>query len=286
MFPLFSDGLRITLHTKGRLKAIIALMKQITSAHNEQLKHLAKLLSQAKARKEYGQTVLEGVHLLQVYLQNGFQPLQVYIPESKLNIHEISALRAELPDNLITVVGDAALSKITSLTEAEEVMTLIRIPQQESLPASGDCVVLDKVQDPGNVGTVLRSAAAAGIQQMVLSADSADVWSPKVLRSGMGAHFLLKLFTRVDLSEWRKMYTDKVWATALSEHNNFNLYEMDLQQPAAWVFGNEGSGVGQAMLSAVDGCVKIPMLGATESLNVAMAATVCLFEQMRQRLQA
>ncbi len=263
----------------------MAAMKQITSAHNEQLKHLSKLLSQAKARREHRQTVLEGVHLLQAYLQVGLPVQQVYVPESKVHQTEIGELLALLPEGAVTVVSHAALSKITSLSEAEDVMALIAVPEPPTLPKQGDCVVLERVQDPGNVGTIIRSAAASGVKQLVLSADCADVWSPKVLRSGMGAHFLLDIFPRVDLPQWCADYSGKIWATALSERNNHSLYGMDLREPAAWIFGNEGSGISRQLLAQVNGCVKIPMTGQTESLNVAMAATVCLFEQMRQRLQ-
>ena len=119
----------------------------------------------------------------------------------------------------------------------------------------------------------------------MLNADSADAWSPKVLRAGMGAHFLLRIHSRVDLAQWRSGYQEKLWATALSGRPQ-NLYTMALAEPAAWLFGNEGSGVSAAALALADGSVHIPMAGATESLNVAMAATVCLFEQMRQRMQA
>ena len=259
-------------------------MKLITSARNEQLKHLSKLLAQAKARRRHGQTVLEGVHLLQAFRQSGGQPLQVYIPESKQDSPEIRAALHALPHEAVTWVSNGVLAKITGLAEAEDVMTLIDIPFQTALPTEGDCIVLERVQDPGNVGTIMRSAAAAGIKQLVLSPDCADVWAPKVLRSGMGAHFLLSIHDRADLPEWSRRYTGNIWATALSETNNHNLYEMRLGEPAAWVFGNEGSGISPEMLEHVHGCVKIPMPGQTESLNVAMAATVCLFEQMRQRL--
>ncbi|MDO5640513.1 MAG: RNA methyltransferase [Neisseria sp.] len=261
-------------------------MKTITSAHNEQLKHLAKLLSQAKARREHKQTVLEGVHLLQTYLQAGYLPQQVYVPESKAGQAEIRDLVSQLPQDSVTLVSHAALAKITSLAEAEEIMALVGIPQPGDLPQAGDCVVLERVQDPGNVGTILRSAAASGVGHIVLSGDSADVWAPKVLRAGMGAHFLLKLHGRADLPQWRAGYGGKVWATALADCNNHSLYALDLREPAAWIFGNEGSGVSEALLAGVSGTVKIPMSGATESLNVAMAATVCLFEQMRQRLES
>ncbi len=260
-------------------------MKRITSAHNEPLKHLARLLSQARARREHGQTVLEGVHLVQTCLQHGLMPQQLYLPESRLHQPEIQALLAQLPEHLITLAANEALAKITSLSEGEDVMALLAIPEAGALPVGGDCVVLERVQDPGNVGTILRSAAASGVEQIVLNADSADAWSPKVLRAGMGAHFLLRIHSRVDLAQWRSGYQEKLWATALSGRPQ-NLYAMALAEPAAWLFGNEGSGVSAAALALADGSVHIPMAGATESLNVAMAATVCLFEQMRQRMQA
>ncbi|EGZ45356.1 TrmH family RNA methyltransferase [Neisseria wadsworthii 9715] len=265
------------------LLLIDLIMKYITSAQNEQLKHLAKLLSSAKERRICRQTVLEGTHLLDACLKAGWTPQHFYIPESKADKPEIQVLLKQLDERNTTIVGSAALSKITSLTEGEEVMTLVSLPDEPSLPNNGDCVVLEQVQDPGNIGTILRSAAAAGVRQIVLSKECADVWSPKVLRAGMGAHFLLKLYTRADLNIWRERYFGQVWATALG-HNNQSLYNINLKQPCAWIFGNEGSGVSQVMQEAANGTVRIPMLGETESLNVAMAATICLFEQMRQRL--
>lgn len=260
-------------------------MKYIESAQNETLKHLSKLISSAKYRRDNQQAVLEGTHLLDSYLQMQALPKQVYVPESQFALPEIQQLLGKLPENRVTVVSKGALSKISALTQGEEIATLIDLqPENQIAPVSGDCVVLERVQDAGNMGTILRSAAAAGVKQMVLSSDCVDVWSPKVLRAGMGAHFLLQICERVDLLAWRKNYRQRVLVTALSEHNNRGLYELDLrEQGNAWVFGNEGAGVSADLIAVADVCVKIPMLGATESLNVAMAATICLFEQMRQR---
>ena len=259
-------------------------MKTITSVHNESLRQLAKLLSSAKARRESGLAVLEGVHLLDACLNAGGSPQAVYVPQGRLDKAETQALLARLPEEKITVVSHGALEKISALSGGEDLMSLLACPQPNEWPQTGDCVVLERVQDPGNVGTILRSAAACGIRQIILGEDSVDVWSPKVLRAGMGAHFLLELYPRTDLAAWRANYRGVVRATALGGVNNRSLYELDLRRDSAWLFGNEGSGVSEAMLQAADGTVHIPMPGATESLNVAMAATVCLFEQMRQRL--
>ncbi|OAM42234.1 TrmH family RNA methyltransferase [Eikenella halliae] len=259
-------------------------MNTIESAQNPALKHLAKLLRSARTRRESGQAVLEGAHLLSAYLQAGGQVLQVYVPVSKMQQPETARLLAQLPPERVVQTAGAALQKITSLTDAEEITALIALPPAEPFDAGADCVVLERIQDPGNIGTILRSAAAAGVGQVVLSADCADAWSPKVLRAGMGAHFALRLFVEPDLAAWRERCRVPLLATAL-RRNSVNLYDCDLRAPAAWLFGNEGAGVSETMLAAASRLVHIPIAEQTESLNVAMAATVCLFEQMRQRLQ-
>lgn len=263
-------------------------MKIITSIHNEQLKLIAKLLQNAKSRREHRATVLEGVHLLDAYLNANQLPKRVFIPKNRLVSPEIQRIINRLPEHLITLVEPGVLNKISQLTESEDIMTWIELPISGNLPISDDCVVLENIQDSGNIGTILRSAAAAGVVQIVLSKGCADVWSPKVLRAGMGAHFLLKIHERVDLLAWRESFSGSVLVTALTKKNNVSLYDkqLDLTRSVAWVFGNEGSGVSADMLAQASAAVRIPMLGATESLNVAMAATICLFEQMRQRLNA
>ena len=255
----------------------------IESAQNPALKHLAKLLRSARARREGGQAVLEGAHLLAACLQAGGQVLQAYVPAHKMQQPETARLLARLPPERVVRTAGAALQKITSLTDAEEITALVALPPPAPFDGQADCVVLERIQDPGNIGTILRSAAAAGVGQAVLSADCADAWSPKVLRAGMGAHFALRLFVEPDLAAWRKQCRVPLLATAL-HRNSASLYGCDLRAPQAWLFGNEGAGVSETMLAAADRLVHIPMAGQAESLNVAMAAAVCLFEQVRQRL--
>ncbi|XXQ67576.1 TrmH family RNA methyltransferase [Neisseriaceae bacterium B1] len=259
-------------------------MHTITSSQNEQLKHLAKLLNQAKYRRQSQQAALEGVHLLDAYLNSNRLPENIFIPENRVQHPEVQALLCRLPENVCTLVSDNALSKISSLTQANDIISVIRLPESQNAPLAGDCIVLDRVQDPGNIGTVLRSAAAAGIEHVILGEGCADAYAPKVLRAGMGAHFLLHIYERVSLQNWCDAYSERILATALSEHRQCSLYDLDLHTPAAWLMGNEGSGIAPELLAKADVSVNIPMLGQTESLNIAMAATVCLFEQMRQRL--
>ncbi len=257
-------------------------MNVIQSSQNAKIKQLAKWLTQRKFRRQDKMTVLEGNHLLSSLLNSGEQPQAVFVPQNKLNDIEVRELLNRLPEHKIWMVEDAILQKISTLNQGEEIMSIYDIPNQDALPFNEDCVVLENVQDPGNVGTILRSCLASGVRYIVLSADAADVYSPKVLRAGMGAHFHLNMTVCNDLSEFLKSYKGQVLVTSLSEPNS-SLYQVDLQKTTAWVVGNEGAGVSAGIQQLATRCIKIPMAGQTESLNVAMATTVCLFEQMRQR---
>ncbi|MCP2040380.1 TrmH family RNA methyltransferase [Neisseria sp. HSC-16F19] len=257
-------------------------MQHITSPHNSALKQLAKLIRNRRERERSGMAVLEGVHLAESFIRAGRLPETLYVPAHRLMHPEVAALLAQVSADCVRVVADTALAKISSLVEADDIMMQVAIPTVARLPENEDCLVLERVQDPGNVGTILRSAAAAGIHRVVLDADCADVWSPKVLRAGMGAHAVLQVCTDVDLTAWRMQYRAPVYAAALGA-DALPLYDVDLRAPAAWLFGNEGSGLSAAALALADRHVLIPMAAGVESLNVAMAATVCVFEQQRQR---
>jgi len=142
-------------------------------------------------------------------------------------------------------------------------------------------VLLDGVQDPGNVGSILRSAGAAGITQVYCSAGTAFCWSPKVLGAAMGAHFVLEIFENVDLAELVR--ASNIAVLAMSGYAQERLYDVDLRQPVAWLLGHEGQGVSDELMSLASHQVVIPHAGRVESLNVAAAAAVCFFEQLRQR---
>ena len=141
--------------------------------------------------------------------------------------------------------------------------------------------MLESVQDPGNVGSLIRTAVAAGVRQIVLSAGCADVWSPRCLRAAQGAQWLADIYTDQSLSEFLASYRGDVAATVLE--GGENLYAQSLKQPVAWLFGNEGQGLSQGLADSANQRVTIPMPGAMESLNVNAAAAICLFEQVRQR---
>jgi len=165
---------------------------------------------------------------------------------------------------------------------------LAEIPLPETLPApdaNGDVLALAGVQDAGNLGTLLRTAVAAGVTQIWLDRQTTQAWSPKALRAGMGAQFCLSIAENVDLAQRLASSERRVLVTSL-ETGSVSLYALDLRQPSVWVFGSEGQGVPAALQALAHDRVRIPMPGQIESLNVGAATAVCLFEQVRQRLQA
>ncbi|HRH72077.1 MAG TPA: RNA methyltransferase, partial [Zoogloea sp.] len=153
--------------------------------------------------------------------------------------------------------------------------------QPDAGPLVDTCVVLDGVQDPGNLGTILRTAAAVGVEEVLLTPGCAQAWSPRVLRAAMGAHFGLRLREGCDVAPALAGFPGAILAADLRDA--VELYDMDLRPPVAWLFGSEGQGLSPAVATLATRRVLIPMPGGMESLNVGVAAGVCLFEQLRQR---
>jgi TrmH family RNA methyltransferase len=179
------------------------------------------------------------------------------------------------------VLGGTLFSGLSQLEQGVEILFVIATPgNAESAPLTQSAVLLDNVQDPGNVGSILRSAAAAGVQRILCGPGTAFAWSGKVLRAGMGAHFALRIEEGVDLEAALQSAQVPVYAT--SSHADCRLYQLDLSGPAVWIFGHEGQGVAPGLLKLATRRVAIPHAGPVESLNVAASAAVCLFEHLRQ----
>lgn len=174
-------------------------------------------------------------------------------------------------------------SNISPVIEGVGVLFVVKIPKNQGVNFCEDSIILDRIQDPGNLGTILRSAVGFGVKQIICSKGTVSAWSPKVLRAGMGAHFQLEIFENEDLKEVIENLKVSTFATSLKAQKT--IYDEDFTGKTAWIFGNEGSGVSEEVLSKVKKKVIIPQIGEIESLNVAMAATVCLSEQSRQRLK-
>ncbi|MDR3088102.1 MAG: RNA methyltransferase [Azoarcus sp.] len=253
------------------------------SRNDPRIKLLVALANNPRTRRGQGQTILDGVHLLDCALKAGMPLLEVCVSESARVRDEIIALLARLPAGLVPMcVSDAIFARISPVDTPAGILARITQPPS-SIPEAGraSLVVLDSIQDPGNLGTILRTAAAAGIDQAWLTPGCAQAWAPKTLRAGMGAHFRLRIAEQVDALANLAAYPGKVVATGLgAEARTF--FEADLRGPVAWLFGAEGQGVSPVLRALADEVLVIPMAEGIESLNVGAAAAVCLFEQLRQ----
>lgn len=257
-------------------------MKAITSRDNPLYKRLKALAASTHQQKKGGQALLEGFHLAGAYLDVAGQPELCVVTEGALRHDEAQAIVARVDAQRIVVLADALFGQLSNVVHGVGLLLLVHklgaaLPER----VEGSCVVLDGVQDAGNVGSILRSAAAAGVKQVFCAPGTAYAWSSKVLRAGMGAHFLLDVYEDVEAAVLIERLA--VPAAITDSHGPQALYDCDLSGPIAWVFGNEGAGVSAAWRAAVAHRLTIPQPGGMESLNVAAAAAICLFEQCRQQ---
>lgn len=259
-------------------------MKIISSRDNARYKELKQLATSAGARRKTGATLLEGIHLCSTYLQLVGNPTLCVVSEAGLQHAEVGPVIDLCEQRGVPCLGlpENLYQALSPVEHGVGLLFLIAVPQVTAPEAiAGSTVLLDGLQDPGNLGSILRSAAAAGIETVYCGEGSAAAWSPKVLRAGMGAHFLLKIVENVDLIALADQAQVPVVATSLDARTS--LFEADLRPPVAWVFGNEGRGVAPALLERATMRITIPQPGPVESLNVAACAAICLFEQVRQR---
>jgi TrmH family RNA methyltransferase len=259
-------------------------LKAISSRDNPLYKELKLLAASSQARRKEERTLLDGVHLCETYLQLVGRPLLCVVGETAMHNSEVANILQQCDDKATQtiVLPDALFHAVSQVEHGIDILFVISTPKWP-LPSrlSRSAVLLDTVQDPGNFGSIVRSAAAAGIEQIFCSMGTTFAWSPKVLRAGMGAHFLLQIFEHVDLADLLKNTDIPVIAT--SSHAEQRIYDLDLTQPVAWLFGHEGQGVADDLLAQATHRVSIPHLGAVESLNVAASSAICFFEQVRQK---
>ncbi len=257
-------------------------LKLIRSRDNPRFKLLRQLAASTRERRKTGLTLLDGAHLISAYRASGGVPEQLILSESGTANAEAAGLAAGVTGQGVLMLADSLFNDVTQVTTPTGILALIRIPHPGPLPqAIGRCVMLENIQDAGNLGSILRSSAAAGISTVLLSQGCAYAWSSKVLRAGMGAHFSLNLYDNADLPAAVQRLSGRL--IGAGSHAEKSLYQADLRGPLAWAFGNEGSGLSAALSAAAAELLRIPMPGGSESLNVAAAAAICLFEQVRQR---
>ncbi len=258
-------------------------IKIIQSRDNPLYKQIRQLATSAQARKKAGQTLLDGVHLCQAWLSQRVAPSICVVSDNAASHPEVLVILNACMERQVTCIQlpDALYAALSQVENGIDILFIVDVPIPSHVESLNECaLLLDQLQDPGNVGSILRSAAAAGIKKIFCSPSTVAAWSPKVLRAGMGAHFVVDIYEQCDLSALIQAASIPVIAT--SSHATQTIYGYDLSKKFAWLFGHEGQGVSDELLALASVQLAIPHDPAMESLNVAASAAVCLFEQVRQ----
>ena len=256
----------------------MARVTQITSRSNPLLAQVRKLVGDAGGYRKSGKVLLEGEHLCAAWRDRGGATPQAIVSASGWSrpmLRDLASVATE-----IAVVADEAMVGLGTLGSVAPIAFLIDVPASAPVRPGEPTLVLDRVQDPGNVGSMLRSAAAFGFWQVIALVGTAALWSPKVVRAGMGAHFGLQL---VEGADDGVVATLEVPLYGTSSHGSERLDAATLAWPCAFVLGHEGQGVAPAVAARCTAMLSIPQPGGEESLNVAAAAAVCFYESARRR---
>lgn len=256
----------------------------ITSRDNPVFKRLKKLADSARARRDARMTLLDSEHLIDAYLNAGGQP-HTLLRAASSPAERAAGLAARCHAAKHLVLPDALFAELTPVATPTGVLAEAEWLQPPAINTTPLVIVLEHIQDPGNLGAMLRTGAAAGATLAVLSANCHDAWSPKALRGGQGAQFVLPMQVDVDLPAWLNAFAGVSVALSLDDISNVehDFYRMDFTGPLAFIVGNEGAGLSAPVMQAANTRARIPMPGKIESLNAAAALAVATFEAVRQR---
>ena len=254
--------------------------KHIISRDNSLFKQLKKLADSSRERRKLGETLLDGAHLVENYIEVFGEPHLLIIAEGESTL-EVSHLIQQLADVPTVMFPTLMFQELAPVASPTGILALVKTPSIEPLAAPNFVLMLEDIQDPGNLGSMLRTAAAAGVDAVYLSEGCTEAWSPKALRGGQGAQFILPIVERADLVGLASNFEGQVLATTL---RGDSIYQMDLSGPPAIVIGNEGNGLSPSMQKAATHHVTIPIASGVESLNAAAATSICLFERVRQTI--
>ena len=243
----------------------------VSSRDNPLIKDLHRLSQDSTAYRKQGRVWLEGDHLCRAALVRGLTPAMAVFSESFWPLAHAEWAQYAIKN---IVISDALLPDISGLESPARMGFVLELPATPTLQFDAASVILDRVQDAGNVGSILRSAAAFGFSQIIALKGTAALWSPKVLRAGMGAHFALRLVESVEPDALAALTVPIV---VTSSHHGSFLHQQKLPMPCAWAMGHEGQGVSDELMARARLKVRIDQPGGEESLNVAAAAAICLY---------
>ena len=245
-------------------------VSHVSSRDNPLLKDLRKLAHDPGAYRRLGRLWLEGDHLCRAALDHGVRPAIAVFSETYWLQGRVQWSGAAVKT---IVIDDALLAAVSALESPAPMGFVLDLPESPTLSPNAPTVILDRLQDAGNVGSILRSASAFGFTQVVALKGTAALWAPKVLRAGMGAHFGLRLIEGAEIDVLGILAMPLV---ATSSHHGEWLHQTRLPNPCAWLMGHEGQGVSTALAALATKHVRIAQPGGEESLNVAAAAAICL----------
>jgi TrmH family RNA methyltransferase len=260
----------------------------ITSSQNPKIRLVQSLLTQRKAREEAGVFVIEGVRLCEEAAAARVSP--------QLVIHsaDVSARGRKLLEQFALRGGDieeVPAGLLASISDTETTQGILAVVPVQGLPNPKQrtfTVIADEIRDPGNLGSLIRSAAAAGVDEFFVTPGTADPYAPKVVRAGMGAHFHLPIRGR----SWAHIQADVAASDAgrtrlilLADMAGVPMWDLNLTQPLALIIGGEAEGASEEAHHLATGRISIPMPGRSESLNAAVAGSILIFEVLRQRRQ-
>jgi len=254
----------------------------ITSNQNPKVKLVRALLGRTKERREAGAFVVEGVRLLEEAVKSGWK-IQFVLFDDSLNERgksQVEGLRSKGVE-----VEEVSPSVMKSISETDAPQGVVAVVQFTNLPfpeSPNFILIPDQIRDPGNLGTLLRSAAATGVQAVLIPPETTDAFAPKVVRAGMGAHFRvpIRMMSWGEIEQVIKLEGLKVF---VADMDGQSCWETNLREPVALIIGSEADGVSESARGVADGSISIPMTGEVESLNAGVAGSVLLFEAVRQR---
>lgn len=237
-------------------------------------------MEQPKARRKHNAFVAEGARLLEDGLDSDL-PIQFVLYKPNHSTRVDKALRLLPPSVPLFWVESRLFDHLSDTETSQGVLAVFSMPEYTLEPDTDFILILDQLRDPGNMGTILRTAEAAGVQTVLLTEGTTDVWSPKVVRAGMGTHFRLPIISM----DWLTLSSavEDLQVLHADMDGDWAYWQTDFRKPTALLIGGEAEGISEHGKSIVTGSVRIPMAGSNESLNAAISAGILLFEVLRQR---